>query len=219
MALRNSAVRRGKLPAASSVRAGVRGFRCHRQMALVLPHPGSRGGRWHASSSGARYAMAIPKTIVVPTDFSELSEEALAYASELATALGATLHIVHVVDELAGRFVDGPDCTQLGRLQTTLERSARDRIDALVAAENTRHRRAIGAMLTSRFVAESIVSYARLVHADLIVMGAHGRNAAWRLFLGTVAERVVRSSPCPVLTIRGAVRHENAIAVEAAAHA
>ena len=146
--------------------------------------------------------MSIPKTIVVPIDFGPLCTRALRYASELATPAGATVHVLHVVDELAARFLDLPDYTQLGRLQTTLERSARDQIDRLVADENEIRGRTVGAVVTSRSAAEAIVSYARDVHADLIVMGTHGRNAVGRLLLGSVAERVVRTAPCPVLTIR-----------------
>ena len=150
--------------------------------------------------------MSLPKTIVVPTDFSSLSLSALQYASELARALGARLDLVHAVDELTARYLDLPDYAQLGQLQTTLERSARDQIDMLVAAENRLTPGTTGAVLTTRSPAEAIVSYARDVNADLIVMGTHGRNAVGRLLLGSVAERVVRTAPCPVLTICEAKR-------------
>src|SRR5688572_11704665 len=132
--------------------------------------------------------MSIPKTLVVATDFSDLSKTALRYASDLAQLLGSSLHIIHVVDEVAARFLDLPDYAELGRLQTTLERAARDQVDELVAAENQLGRHAEGVVVTSRSAAESIVGYARDVHADLIVMGTHGRNAIGRLLLGTVAE-------------------------------
>ena len=152
--------------------------------------------------------MSIPKTIVVPIDFGALSTRALRYASELATAVGGTVHVLHVVDEVAARFLDLPDYAQLGRLQTTLERSARDQIDRLVAAENEIRSGTVGAVLTSRSAAEAIASYAGDVHADLIVMGTHGRNAVGRLLLGSVAERVVRTAPCPVLTMRDTTAEE-----------
>jgi nucleotide-binding universal stress UspA family protein len=147
-------------------------------------------------------AMSIPRTLVVPTDFGDLSKSALQYASELAQAFGASLHIIHVVDEVAARFLDLPDYAELGKLQTALERSAHEQLDELVAVQNQSGAQAIGVVLTSRSTAESIVGYARQVHADLIVMGTHGRNAIGRLLLGTVAERVVRTAPCPVLTMR-----------------
>lgn len=146
--------------------------------------------------------MSTRKTIVVPVDFGGLSMKALRYASELGAAEGATVHVLHVVDQLAARFLDLPDYTQLGQLQTSLERSAKEQIDRLVAGETELHRATVGAVLTSRSPAEAIVSYARDVHADLIVMGTHGRNAVGRLLLGSVAERVVRAAPCPVLTMR-----------------
>jgi nucleotide-binding universal stress UspA family protein len=163
--------------------------------------------------------MSIPKTFVVPTDFSDLSKSALRYASELAQVLDASLHIVHVVDEVAARFLDLPDYAELGTLQTTLERSARDQVAELVTAEHRLGRDAVGEVLTSRSTAESIVGYARDVHADLIVLGTHGRNAIGRLLLGTVAERVVRTAHCPVLTIRSPAYAEGTVARQAAVSA
>jgi nucleotide-binding universal stress UspA family protein len=56
---------------------------------------------------------------------------------------------------------------------------------------------------TSDHPADNIVAYARTADIDLIVMGTHGRGAFDRLFLGSVAERVMRMAPCPVLTVRG----------------
>ena len=163
--------------------------------------------------------MSIPKTFVVPTDFSDLSKSALRYASGLAQALGASLHIIHVVDEVAARFLDVPDYRELGKLQTTLERSAREQIDELVAAENQLGTHAVGEVVTSRSAAESIVGYARDVHADLIVMGTHGRNAIGRLLLGTVAERVVRMALCPVLTMRSPAHAEGTASRETVVNA
>lgn len=141
------------------------------------------------------------KVIVVATDFSDVSHAALEYAKELARAAGATIHLVHVVDELAARYIDLPAYPQMGQLQTTLERSARARLDEIAAAGPSLPH-ASTAVLTSRSTAEAIVSFARDVHADLIVMGTHGRGGVGRLFLGRVAERVLRIAECPVLTVR-----------------
>lgn len=154
--------------------------------------------------------MSIPKTIVVPTDFSDLSMIALRYARDLANVLGATLHVVHAVDQLAARYLDLPDYAQVGQLQTALEGAARERIDALVNAETRSCPGATGTVVVTRAPAEAIVACARDVEADLIVMGTHGRNAIGRLLLGTVAERVVRTAPCPVLTIRETTAHDMA---------
>jgi nucleotide-binding universal stress UspA family protein len=141
------------------------------------------------------------RTIVVATDFSDLSQAALMQARELALALGARVHFLHVVDELAARYIDLPDYPQMGLLQTTLERGARARMDALVAQQPSPPG-AVGEVLTSRSPAETIVSYARDVKANLIVMGTHARAGVERFFLGSVAERVLRTAPCAVLNIR-----------------
>ena len=162
--------------------------------------------------------MSIRKTIVVPVDFGGLSLKALRYASDLgASACGGTVQVLHVVDELAARFLDLPDYAQLGHLQTSLERSAKDQIDRLVSGENETGHATVGAVRTSRSAAEAIVAYARDVDADLIVMGTHGRSAVGRLLLGSVAEQVVRTASCPVLTMRDMTVDAPAQSVMAAA--
>ena len=145
--------------------------------------------------------MSLPKTIVVATDFSESSTAALRYAAELSGALGAALRLVHVVDDLAARFIDAPAYEPLGRMQTELERAARASLDALVLEQQPHVTDVSGTVLTARVPAEAIVSYARDVRGDLIVMGTHGRGPVRRFLLGSVAERVVRTAPCPVMTV------------------
>jgi nucleotide-binding universal stress UspA family protein len=139
--------------------------------------------------------------ILVATDFSEASAAALAYARDLAHAFGARLDLVHVVDDLAARFVDFP-YAELGQAQTTIEENARAQIEALATADDRRQLQARTAVITSPSPATSIVGYATDHGADLIVMGTHGRNPVTRMFLGSVADRVVRTAPCPVLTVR-----------------
>lgn len=140
------------------------------------------------------------KTIVVATDFSELSQAALQQAKELARATGSKIHLVHVVDELAARYIDLPDYPQMGQLQTTLERSAHVRLEEIAGGDPSLQG-ASTEVLTSRSTAEAIVSFARDVHADLIVIGTHGRSGIGRFFLGSVAERLLRIAQCPVLTV------------------
>jgi nucleotide-binding universal stress UspA family protein len=146
--------------------------------------------------------MSLPKTIVVATDFSESSEVAVGYAAELARAVNASVRIVHVVDELAARFIDAPSYEPIGRMQTELERTARVNLDAVVAGLKKQIADVTGAVVTSRATSEAIISYTRDVRGDLLVMGTHGRGPVRRFFLGSVAERVVRMAPCPVVTIR-----------------
>jgi len=82
-----------------------------------------------------------------------------------------------------------------------MERQARERLDqVLTADEKTRFKAETALRMGSAFV--EVVRYAREQGIDLIVMGTHGRGAIAHMLLGSVAERVVRKAPCPVLTVR-----------------
>jgi nucleotide-binding universal stress UspA family protein len=140
--------------------------------------------------------------ILVATDFSAASEAALNYGRDLARTFGATLHVVHVTDDVMIRFAGEGTMTFLPNLQTEVENSARNRIDALVTDEDRSQLRAKSVIRTSLSPAEPIVEYAKEHSVDLIVMGTHGRKALAHLLMGSVAERVVRTAPCPVLTVR-----------------
>ena len=88
-------------------------------------------------------------------------------------------------------------------MQTHIEEAARRRIDALVTDEDRTMLKARPVVLTALGTAEAIVEYAKAHHRiDIIVMGTHGRRALAHLLMGSVAERVVRMAPCPVLTVR-----------------
>jgi nucleotide-binding universal stress UspA family protein len=125
--------------------------------------------------------------ILVATDFSEAASAALLYGMNLARTLGAQLDVLHVVNDLGGPPAD-------------LEAVARHALDALLAG--TGRLRARGVLLTSDDAAERIVSYAREAKADLILIGTHGRTGIAQFFMGSVAQHVVRSAHCPVLTVR-----------------
>ena len=140
------------------------------------------------------------KTILVATDFSEASEHALEYAHTLAHSMGARLHLLHVVPDpvLASAWSEAYayDLTVLGehvRTQAEQEISKRARSFGDVA-------------VTTEVVignpAATIAATAVTRGVDMIVMGTHGRSGFSHFFLGSVAERVVRYGPCPVLTIR-----------------
>jgi universal stress protein A len=140
------------------------------------------------------------KKILVPTDFSEPSNEALQTAVGFARVFGASIELVHVFVEPA--YVLPPpvematfpfDMTQvLMRLETALE-AQRDRVsEAGIPVEMT--------TLQGR-AAPEIVAHAKKVGADMIVMGTHGRSGFQHALLGSVAERVVHRTPCPVLVV------------------
>ena len=147
--------------------------------------------------------------ILVATDFSEASDAALAYGRALTRSLGATLHVLHVVGNLTG-LVYGTDgyATTLPGIQRELENTARRQLDDLLAAPENNdeapiaEKRVLKNLICSNAPAQAIVEYAGREQIDLIVTGTHGRGAVAHLLLGSVAERVVRLAPCPVLTVR-----------------
>jgi len=142
--------------------------------------------------------------IVVATDFSEPSRAALDYGRELARAFNANLSVLHVAENLLTTMMtpDGSLASTLPDLQHDVEESARERVTALLSAKDHQELGAKAVTLTSSAPAFAIVEYARKAGVDLIVMGTHGRSGLGHLLMGSVAERVVRMAPCPVLTVR-----------------
>ncbi len=151
--------------------------------------------------------MITLEKILVATDFGEASDAALRYGRSLANAFGATLHLLHVTpDVFLTATVEGyvglaPD------VQEDIQRAARQQTEALLTDDDRRLLNAEAVTITSERTAPTIVEYARANNCDLIVLGTHGRRALARLAMGSVAERVVRTAPCPVLTVH-ALQHE-----------
>lgn len=144
--------------------------------------------------------MAVPKHILVPVDFSVLASQAVDYAIELAKALGAKITLLHAYEPPA---IGYPDAAGLA-----LEVTEACRRSAEAALETEARERAASGVLLGHELRQGaawveIVEAAKERGADLIVMGTHGRGGLSHLLLGSVAERVVRSSPIPVLTVRG----------------
>lgn len=142
------------------------------------------------------------KNVLVATDFSETSEAALAYGRELARTFGAKLHVLHVADNIMMRYAFDGSVVLPADAQADLEHAARTRLERLLGDDDRRELGAIAVLRPSNVPPDTIVDYAKAADIDLIVMGTHGRRALARLLLGSVAERVVRTSPCPVLTVR-----------------
>jgi len=147
-------------------------------------------------------AMVSIHKVLVATDFSEASDEALKYAKGLSEAFGASLHVLHVLEDLAAHaWTTEVYVAALPGVHEEMERQARERLDqSLPAGERDKYRAEVALRVGSPFV--EIVRYAREERIDLIVMGTHGRGAIAHMLLGSVAERVVRKAPCPVLTVR-----------------
>lgn len=146
--------------------------------------------------------MIALKSILVATDFGEASGAALAYGRELARTFGATLHVLHVADDVYVRLGGDAYMAVLPELQKDLEVAAQKQLDELLVDNDPVPLPVKKAVLTSSATAAAIVQYARDLGIDLIVVGTHGRGAVAHLLMGSVAERVVRSAPCPVLTVR-----------------
>jgi universal stress protein A len=145
------------------------------------------------------------RTILVPVDFSEASRSALAYASDFAQALGARLDLLHVW-EIPPYIPPEAMVGVPGQTAQTLSRTAQ------AHAEHQMHvlaseARAAGAPIDQTRLeagdpARTIVEIAGSGSYDLIVIGTHGRTGLGHLLMGSVAEKVLRRSSCPVLSVR-----------------
>lgn len=146
--------------------------------------------------------MILINSVLVATDFGETSDVALTYGRNLTRAFGGTLHILHVADNLATTAAADFYPTSLEELQAQVEDAARKRLDALLTSDDRAQLRATPVVRASGGIAHTIVEYAKEIPADLIVVGTHGRGPVAHLFMGSVAEKVVRMAPCPVLVVR-----------------
>jgi len=168
--------------------------------------------------------MMMLKNILVATDFSEASDTALAYGRELAGRFGATLHVLHIAENIyVTTFGAETYVAMAPNLQKGLEEAASARLDELLIDSDRSGPVTKPVVLTSSSPSFAIVDYAGEHGIDLIVMGTHGRGALAHLLMGSVAEKVVRLAPCPVLTVRHPehefVRPDTLAVVAHAAHA
>jgi nucleotide-binding universal stress UspA family protein len=144
------------------------------------------------------------KSVLVPTDFSDASETALTYGMGLAETFGASLHLVHVMEDLlAHAWAAEVYVAAVPNLREEIERESQQRLSAMLPEADRKRLRAEIALLSGNPFIE-IIRYAKAQDIDLIVMGTHGRGPIAHMLLGSVAEKVVRKSPCPVLTVRDA---------------
>jgi nucleotide-binding universal stress UspA family protein len=144
------------------------------------------------------------KRILVPVDFSAPSLQALDYAIEFGRPFTPQFIVLHVVEPayylLPGEVYDGG--LDIGLMQRELERGRREEL-ARLAAKLHKRRLALRTLLSVGAPDRVIVATAKKLNADLIVMSTHGRTGLSHVLMGSVAERVVRSAACPVLTVRG----------------
>ncbi len=145
------------------------------------------------------------QTILVPTDFSEHAQKALAWAHDLARKYDATLVVLHV--EASAEM---PNLSNVGGMEGVIDtwkkimatRDARARDEMKAAVDALGEGVDVVYDVASGPPHQSIVERALADNADLVVMGTRGRSGVQRVLLGSTAERVVRTAPCPVLTVR-----------------
>ena len=138
--------------------------------------------------------MILLKQVLVATDFGDASGVALAYGRAFARTFGASLHLLHVMENMFLR----PVPVDPYQMKAALMQRLTDRL----TGEDRAALHATAVLETSDNTAAEIVTYAKTRDIDLIVLGTHGRGAVERLLVGSVAEKVVRTAPCPVLTVR-----------------
>ena len=156
--------------------------------------------------------------ILVPVDFNARSEHAFEYAAMLARRFGASLELLHVIED---PFVSGawssdgfdpyiPDL--IDRLIADARRRLREMKEVLAAEGDE-----VEPVVLKGTAAQTIVDRAAAGQFDLIVMGTHGRTGIPHALMGSVAERVVRTAPCPVITVRHPAPSDRPAAIETAA--
>jgi universal stress protein A len=141
--------------------------------------------------------------ILVPTDFSPASDAALSYGRRFAERLRASLHLVHAFDDpyTTASFAAEIYTPLPLTLREEMISNIRQQLATRLAGEEGVPPDGATGVVTGATTG-SIVDYAKSINADLIVMGTHGRGGMAHLLLGSVAERIVRTASCPVLTVR-----------------
>jgi nucleotide-binding universal stress UspA family protein len=141
------------------------------------------------------------RRLLVPVDFTETSDRALDYAVELARKFDAAVTVLHAYQIPVYGFPDGAYITA-AELASQISNAAQQRLDALIDARKTAGVQ-MDAILRDGVAWEEINDLAREIHADLIIIGTHGRRGLARALLGSVAENVIRTSTLPILVIHG----------------
>ena len=143
--------------------------------------------------------MTLPRTILVPIDLGDHATEVLDYAVALAARLDAKLHLLNVVPlPLLGSEI--PITVTETAVDEIIAQRRQD-LDRLAASYAGKAAFASVELKTGD-PRTAIDTLAAELHADLIIMGTHGRRGVSRLLIGSVAEQIVRTAPCPVLLVR-----------------
>ena len=141
------------------------------------------------------------KKILLPTDFSQESYRALEYALDLMKRYNAKLYILHVLYDVAkvgGWYVPHPSMAEMFK---DIEGAAKKELERF-GLEELRGQKDVERILLKGTPHEEIIKFAEENKIDLIVIGATSKKGVGRLLFGSTATPVVRSAPCPVLTVR-----------------
>ena len=145
----------------------------------------------------------MTRRVLHPTDFSKASAPAFSKAVEMAKANRAELLIAHVMNPVVPMAGEGYLSPKMYEdLMASTRAWAEKQLDQRLARARKSGVRA-KSVLAEGSAHEQIVRITKAKRADLVVMGTHGRSGLAKLFLGSVAGRVVAAAPCPVLTVRG----------------
>lgn len=143
--------------------------------------------------------------ILIPLDGSNLAEQALPHAVELANAFDSEVHLLHVVMHYVGGLMPYEIEYQVGEtLRDKSLEEAHDYLNRVVENYQPKIKSKIHTKVIEGVVTDSILDFAEFQGIDIIVMGTHGRSGVSRWVFGSVAERVLRGSKCPVFLIRAA---------------
>jgi universal stress protein A len=145
------------------------------------------------------------QTILVPIDFSSFSEQALQWALGIATARQAKIILVHAVHPLAHlAFPESVCITDFPTIERELKREAKKQLDHVAAQTIPSPPVPVTTQVVMGNPVWEICQAATREQVDLVVMGSRGRTGLSYILLGSVAERVMRHAPCPVLVVRSA---------------
>jgi universal stress protein A len=141
------------------------------------------------------------KHVLTTTDLSPESFSAVQYAAHLAEGQGAKLSIIHVVHSISLAYTDFVPPVDMVNVEQAIEKAARERLEHWVHRHIKRPAK-VELVLAKGVVDEAICKHAEKAKASVIVIATHGRKGLGHLVLGSVAERVARNAPCPVLVIK-----------------
>lgn len=140
------------------------------------------------------------KKIVCPVDFSDFTDETLAYAVNIAKRFESELHLIHVIPNLNyfTPYESFLTPENLVAIERNIEGEVEKDFDKITKKLDFPFKRVI----KTGVIFVEIIDYIKDQGIDLVVMGTHGRSGIEHILIGSVAEKVVRKSPCPVLTVR-----------------